>query len=222
MKPPIGVIGGIGQTSTMKFLQQITKMTIYNKNNKPLFFLNNSRIPNRTNAILNHDTKDVSKYLIDIAKKIEKNNCKFIVMPSNIAHYWANDIINSINIPFINMIDETMKVIHDYNYKSITVLATKGTVYSKIYENSANNYNIKINYPNEENIKRLQQIIDSIKSNNYDRLYCTYLIYKIINETNSECVILGCDEFSSLTFISNNIFDPFKILSKTTIKLWNN
>ncbi len=72
MKKMIGAIGGMGQTSTIKFLQQITKMIIVNKDHIPLFILNDPQIPNRTNAILNHETNEVSKYLIKIAKKIRK------------------------------------------------------------------------------------------------------------------------------------------------------
>jgi aspartate racemase len=34
---------------------------------------------------------------------LEKNKCKFIVIPCNTAHYWFDDLQKKINIPIINM-----------------------------------------------------------------------------------------------------------------------
>ena len=40
---------------------------------------------------------------------LEKNKCKFIVIPCNTAHYWFDDLQKKINIPIINMPKEVFK-----------------------------------------------------------------------------------------------------------------
>ena len=40
---------------------------------------------------------------------LQKNKCKFIVIPCNTAHYWYNDLKKKINIPIINMPEEVYK-----------------------------------------------------------------------------------------------------------------
>ena len=34
---------------------------------------------------------------------LQKNKCKFIVIPCNTAHYWYDDLQKKINIPIISM-----------------------------------------------------------------------------------------------------------------------
>lgn len=228
MKKMIGIIGGMGPQATIQLMQNILNLTKskIDQNQLPLCIWNDPRIPPRTDAILSNDTQEVCNYLVNSAKKLEDANCQFIIMPCNTAHFWADDIQKSINIPFVNMIDETLNVINKKNHKSIALLGTKGTIYSKIYEKSADKYNIKVNYPSDKDIDRLMNIINSIKANDYDNSWTSYQLYSIINNTKSDCAILGCTELSVIAlkhpFIFNSfIFDPLQILTYKTIKLWN-
>ena len=41
---------------------------------------------------------NVLKALINGCKLLEKNKCKFIVMPCNTAHYWYDDLRKKVNI----------------------------------------------------------------------------------------------------------------------------
>ena len=49
-------------------------------------------------------------------KLLEKNKCKFIVIPCNTAHYWFEDLQKNINIPIINMPKEVYKFTNN-NFK---------------------------------------------------------------------------------------------------------
>ena len=52
---------------------------------------------------------DVLKSLLHGCKLLEKNKCKFIVIPCNTAHYWFDDLQKKINIPIVNMPKEVFK-----------------------------------------------------------------------------------------------------------------
>ena len=122
----IGILGGMGTQAGLDFCN---KLAVLNRGKidqeYPLFLLyNKSNIPGRPESIgiqtanLSNKSKNkikklkynrVLKSLLDGCKLLEKNNCKFIVIPCNTAHYWYDDLKKKINIPIINMPKEVFK-----------------------------------------------------------------------------------------------------------------
>ncbi len=116
----IGILGGMGTQAGLDFCN---KLAVLNRGKidqeYPLFVLyNKSNIPGRPESIgtqtknlsnLNTNKSNKTKYnkvlksLLEGCKLLEKNKCKFIVIPCNTAHYWFDDLQKKINIPIINM-----------------------------------------------------------------------------------------------------------------------
>ena len=66
---------------------------------------------------------------------LQKNKCKFIVMPCNTAHYWYDDIQKKIKIPILSMPKEVFldtKKTCKKNSK-IGLLSTEATLETKVY-----------------------------------------------------------------------------------------
>jgi len=154
----IGILGGMGTQAGLDFCN---KLAILNRGKidqeYPLFLLyNKSNIPGRPESI-GSQTKNLSnkstnkrsreKYikvlqsLLKGCKLLEKNKCKFIVIPCNTAHYWFDDLQNKIKIPIINMPKEVFKFTKKKCKKNskVGLLATEGTlktgVYKKFFDN---------------------------------------------------------------------------------------
>ena len=116
----IGILGGMGTQAGLDFCN---KLAILNRGKidqeYPLFILyNKSNIPGRpesigvqTRNLSNKSSNNASKKkynlvlksLLQGCKLLEKNKCRFIVIPCNTAHYWYDDLKKKINIPIINM-----------------------------------------------------------------------------------------------------------------------
>ena len=154
----IGILGGMGTQAGLDFCN---KLAVLNRGKidqeYPLFLLyNKSNIPGRpesigtqTKNISNKSTNKASrekynrvlKSLLKGCKLLEKNKCKFIVIPCNTAHYWFDDLQKKINIPIINMPKEVFKFTKKRCKKKskVGLLATEGTlktgVYKKFFEN---------------------------------------------------------------------------------------
>jgi len=153
----IGILGGMGTQAGLDFCN---KLAVLNRGKidqeYPLFLLyNKSNIPGRPESI-GSQTKNLSnkstnktskekynkvlKSLLKGCKLLEKNKCKFIVIPCNTAHYWFDDLQKKINIPIINMPKEVFKFTKKKYKKNskVGLLATEGTlktgVYKKIFE----------------------------------------------------------------------------------------
>ena len=79
---------------------------------------------------------NVLKSLLLGCKLLEKNKCKFIVIPCNTAHYWYNDLQKNINIPIVNMPKEVFKFTKKICIKNskVGLLATEGTLKTGVYD----------------------------------------------------------------------------------------
>ncbi len=149
----IGILGGMGTQAGLDFCN---KLAVLNRGKidqeYPLFILyNKSNIPGRPESI-GSQTKNLSnkstnkksqeKYnkvlnsLLKGCKLLEKNKCKFIVIPCNTAHYWFDDLQNKINIPIINMPKEVFKFAKKKCKKNskVGLLATEGTLKTGVYK----------------------------------------------------------------------------------------
>ena len=149
----IGILGGMGTQAGLDFCN---KLAVLNRGKidqeYPLFLLyNKSNIPGRpesigsqTKNLSNKSTNKISrakynkvlKSLLKGCKLLEKNKCKFIVIPCNTAHYWFDDLQSKISIPIINMPKEVFKFTKKKCKKNskIGLLATEGTLKTGVYK----------------------------------------------------------------------------------------
>ena len=131
----IGILGGMGTQAGLDFCNKLVQLNkVKNDQSYPLFVLyNKSNIPNRTENI--HKYKKVLKSLLTGCKFLEKNKCKFIVIPCNTAHYWFDDLQKKIKIPIINMPKEvyTHSIKNCKKNSKIGILATEGTLKTGVY-----------------------------------------------------------------------------------------
>ena len=239
----IGILGGMGTQAGLDFCN---KLALLNRGkidqDYPLFILyNKSNIPGRPESIgvqtkkFSTFPKNITKYnkvlksLLEGCRSLEKSGCKFIVIPCNTAHYWHKDLKNKIKIPIINMPKEVFlhtKKICKKNSK-IGLLATEGTLQTKIYEKIfKNEYElIKPNYSLQ--IKSVNKTIKHVKMGNIKlaaksiKPAINYLI-----KNNCKKIILGCTELPIAIFafkslknvkISKLYLDPNLILANSAM-----
>ena len=243
----IGILGGMGTQAGLDFCN---KLAILNRGKidqeYPLFLLyNKSNIPGRpesigiqTKSLSNKSTNKVSKIkynkvlksLLRGCKLLEKNKCKFIVIPCNTAHYWFDDLQKKVNISIINMPKEVFKFTKQYCKKDskIGLLATEGTlktgVYNKFFDN---NYNLV--FPNKKNqnnsVNKAIKFVKMGKVKEASKIIKPAINYLIKKKCKK--IILGCTELpiaifafkSFKTIKSSKIFlDPNLILANSTMK----
>ncbi|OQY42197.1 MAG: aspartate racemase [Fusobacteriia bacterium 4572_74] len=218
----VGVLGGMGPIATIDLLNKIIKYTDAKKDSEHIHTLvdSNTEIPDRT-AYISGYGEDPEKYLVDSALKLEAMGASFIVMPCNTAHYFYKKINESVNIPFINMIDEVAKELN--SVKKVGLLATKGTYKGHIYENIFNKYGIDVKIPPIDMQEIVTELIYGVKEGKDD--IDQIPIDKVLNYFSSlgiDKVILGCTElpvaFKKLK-IEGEFLDPTKILALSTIRL---
>ena len=212
----IGILGGMGTQAGLDFCN---KLALINRGKTdqdyPLFILyNKSNIPKRPENIKKY--YNVLKSLIKGCLLLQKNNCKFIVMPCNTAHYWYDDLQKKINIPILSMPKEVY--LHTKkNYKKnskIGILCTEATLKTKVY-NKYFDKNYKLVSPG----KPLQKL-NVNKAIKYVKMGKIKLAEKAIKPAVNELIkmkckkiILGCTELPIAIFA----YKSFKKIKKSKV-----
>ena len=225
----IGFLGGMGTQAGLDICnklavlyrgkqdQQYPKFLLYNKSDTP-------KRPENLKKYYN-----VLKELIEGCKLLERNKCKFIVMPCNTAHFWFDDLKKKVRIPILSMPEE----VYNHTKKSckinsqIGILATEATLNTKIYHKYFNKRFKLLSPPMKIQKKNVNKAIKFVKMGNVKA--AAKAIKPAINSLiKFKCskIILGCTELPIAIFAfksfnnvkSSKIFlDPNLILAQSAM-----
>ena len=131
----IGILGGMGTQAGLDFCNKLAKLNRGKLDQQyPLFVLyNKSDTPKRPENLKKY--YNVLNALVKGCKMLQKNKCKFIVIPCNTAHYWYDDLQKKIDIPIISMPKEVYLDTKKNCKKNskIGILSTEATLSTKVY-----------------------------------------------------------------------------------------
>ena len=219
----VGVLGGLGPKATADFIDLVIDNTDVSCDQEHVDMLisNHATIPDRTAYILDNSKDNPIPYLIKDAKMLENCGCNFLVMPCNTSHFMYDEIKNSVNIPLINMPYEVSQIVNNNpRIKRVGIMATKGTLFAKIYERYLKK---EIYYP-EDNVN--DEVMDLI----YNKVKKGISVskkdfYNVANKyflAGCDIVITACTELSVIVrdndlYSDNRIIDSLKVLADKTI-----
>ena len=226
----IGILGGMGTQAGLDFCNKLAKLNKGKTDQKyPLFVLyNKSNIPGRPENL--HRYNKVLKSLLNGCKFLEKNKCKFIVIPCNTAHYWYDDLQKKTRIPIVSMPREVyLHAIKKCKKNSkIGILATEGTLKTGVY-NKFFDKKFKLINPNKSiqknNVNKAIKFVKMGKIKEAEKAVRPAVNALIKMKCNK--IILGCTELPIAIFAfksfqkikkSKTFLDPNLILAHSSMK----
>ena len=212
----IGILGGMGTQAGLDFCNKLALLNRGKTDQQyPLFILyNKSNIPKRPENIKKY--YNVLKSLTKGSLLLQKNNCKFIVIPCNTAHYWHEDLQKKIKIPILSMPKEVYLFTKKKCKKNskIGILCTEATLKTGVYSKYFNK-SYKLISPS----KSLQKLSVN-KAIKFVKMGKIKLAEKIIRPAVNELVkmkckkiILGCTELPIAIFA----YKSFKRIKKSKV-----
>ena len=226
----IGILGGMGTQAGLDFCNKLAVINRGKVDQKyPLFILyNKSNIPKRPENLKKYS--NVLKSLIKGCLLLQKNKCKFIVMPCNTAHYWYNDLQKKIKIPIISM----PKEVYLHTKKSckknskIGILCTEATLKTRVY-NKYFDKNYKLVSPlrslQKKCVNRAIKYVKMGKVKEAEKVLRPAINYLI--KIKCKKIILGCTELPVAIFAyksfkkvkeSKIFIDPNLLLAHVSMK----
>lgn len=193
----VGVIGGLGPVATLDFFDRILKRTRAPREQDHLRLIidNNTKIPDR-NVHSRGDGPSPAAALAASARGLQQAGADFIVMACNTTHAWEADIRAAISVPFLSIIEETVKVVADLRPEAVGVLAGDACVAAGLYQNALKAAGMKCIMPAADTQKSLMELIYRIKSGDTGETVrrSAATIARRLEAQGAEVIIAGCTE----------------------------
>ena len=200
----IGVVGGFGSYATLNFFNRLLESFPAEKEwDRPRILIDNyCTLPSRVRGILYHENEEeIINGLASSIKNLINAGATRIIITCNTAHYYLNDVYDILPESekyVINIIEELAIQLNKNNIREISLMASEGTILSKIYQKTFENYNIKINVPNEEEFFKIRNLIEIVKQNKEENKKVKGNFINLLKEQKNDSIILGCTEFPIL------------------------
>lgn len=227
MKQAVGVIGGVGPMATVYYMQRVIEMTKAGCDQEHINMLvfNDCDIPDRTAFITEKSPDNPLPVMVEDAKRLEAAGCEFVVIPCNTAHYFYDELERAVEIPVVNIVEETIRYAKArvQDLSCVGIMATTGTIVTGTYQKYAQRAGLSFAVPDEDEQDLLMQIIyDGVKAGkpvpraDFDR------VANHLRAKGAQCLILGCTELSvlkrDLPINDPDVLDSIDVLASETVR----
>lgn len=227
MKQAVGVIGGVGPMATVYYMQRVIEMTKAGCDQEHINMLvfNDCDIPDRTAFITEKSPDNPLPVMVEDAKRLEAAGCAFVVIPCNTAHYFYDELEQAVEIPVVNIVEETIRYAKArvQDLSCVGIMATTGTIVTGTYQKYAQRAGLSFAVPDEDEQDLLMQIIyDGVKAGkpvpraDFDR------VANHLRAKGAQCLILGCTELSvlkrDLPINDPDVLDSIDVLASETVR----
>lgn len=219
----LGVLGGLGPMSTFYFCELLTARTRASSDADHIDMIVSSRAttPDRTDFILGRSDRDPLPVMIEEASRLTRVGADLLVIPCNTAHYFYDGLQKACSVPIINIIEETVKVLHRAGIRRFGLLATEGTARSEAYARVCADLGMECLLPFPEEQRLISSLIyDDVKQNQTPDPQKLQRATDSLLARGCEKLVLGCTELSLMKPYLNNptlYLDALEVLALRTI-----
>ncbi|MDT8715993.1 amino acid racemase [Clostridium sp. 19966] len=220
----IGILAGMGPRSTAPFIDLVVDEcqyqygAVYDEEFPPMMIYS---LPTPFYVDRPIDDELMKKTIIKGLKKLEETGAAFIAMPCNSAHIYFKELENSISIPLLNIVTETLNSLPKKS-KRVTLFSTASTFKAQIYQKEIITSGHDFIFSNQWQIT-IDRLIQSIKLNrdNPENIEIWKEILDEVKEEGIESIIIACTDLNAVTDkvkTEVRIVDSASCLAKTVIR----
>ena len=206
----IGLIGGSTWPSTIEYYKQINQQVSEKLGNyhSARIIINSVDFQDLMNFNKAEDWTGTEEYLLSLAKDIENAGAECILLGANTLNKYARSMSSKLDIPIINIVEETAKEIDHANINKVGLLGTNYTMTDGFFQVIMNEYGIETLIPSEKERELIHHTIyeefsKGIFTEDAKKAYIN-IIGSLI-ERGAQGIIMGCTEIPIL--LENIKFD---------------
>ena len=221
----LGVIGGLGPLATAHFYELIIQMTdaLRDQDHIEMLIYSKPSIPDRTDYILGKSKANPITMMIEAGKSLVSSGVDYIAIPCVTGHNFYDQIAVNLGVPVIHMIKETVNYLKLYGVQCAGIMATEGTIYSKVFQSELEQFGIKAVIPSQGMQSYLSSLIyQNIKANQAPDMDKFYAVSEELKSNGAETIVLGCTELSLIkrdNSIGTGFLDALEVLAMHSIQL---
>lgn len=232
----VGVIGGNGVAATNKLLELIEEKCTRNGafrdcHHPEMLVWQATQAPSRSMYLEGRGESFLDDY-IRIGKHLRECGCDTLCMCCNTAHYFIDELQQSIGLPFINILSEVSKSIKLIGGGKIGVMCSDGLKRVGLYEREIlkNNPSARILYPADElqiivtkgicNSKSTKRYLP--KSADENPAHCFSLVCDWFEKQGCDTIVAGCTDIRRVYYRQStalvNYIDSLEVLADAIIE----
>ena len=223
----VGIIGGMGPEATIDFMSRILAATPAKSDQDHIRTVveNNPRIPSRQLAMRGEGV-DPGKSIAEIAARLQSMNADFIVMPCNLAHAWQSDIEAAISIPFVSIVEESVRSALDRSGddSAVGLMTTPGCFTAGLYQRALADAGRPVITQTPDELAETMSLVEEIKGGNKSPQVTERLLAlaNALVRRGAKVLIAACTEFPLV--LDQSMFDvafvsSTDVLAKKTVAL---
>lgn len=197
----IGVLGGMGTYATIHLFEQYAEVFPAEKEwDRPRIIIDNRcTMPSRVRAFLYGEKVDeLVDEMADSMQGLVDAGCSKIILACNTSHLFLPQIyekVPQLENRVVHIINTCVEKIVSDGISETYLLATEGTIDSKIYQKSLEKHRVKCIVPQPQEYSLIRECIEAVKQNKYtDRV--KEIFTDLVNRY--PVCILGCTELPVL------------------------
>jgi len=214
----------MGVHATAYFYELLTKLQHVNTEQEYINMLiySKSSIPDRTAFITGQSCENPLIALRQSACVLVDAGASLIAMPCITAHFFYKDLAKAIDVPIINMMEETARYAVAKGYSKVGLLATDGTLHGGLFNKVFTKYGIDVITPPHNSQAKVMDIIYEVKRGDTTGDKKLNDIAAEQYKDGAEAVVLGCTELSLLMKDrTHSYIDALEVLAKVTLYLFS-
>lgn len=221
----IGIIGGLGPPSTVKYYEWLTSgvQQILGGQNSAKIILTSLNGEDVKHFRLSGDQGGEGAFYAREAKRLEQAGADFILIASNTSHKNALAIEKAVSIPLLHLADATAVYVCSKNIKKVGLLGTALTMEEDFYKSRLVAKGLEVFIPEPSDRAFINSSIYNELVKNIIRPEVNTGFVNIIGKlknAGAEGVILGCTELTllDLSTVKLPLFDTVKIHVEAALK----
>ena len=192
----LGVLGGMGPLATATFFEIVVQRTQaeIDQDHLNIIIYNMPHIPNRTDHILGKSADSPAPHIRRHIEALKSQNVTAIAIPCVTATYYYEEITDQLETIVINTLDEITKHVLAKNAKKVGLMATDGTINSRLFQKHLEKHNVECIVPDETRQRLVMQVIDDVKAGREVNMADFYSVSTSLTERGCDAIVLGCTE----------------------------
>lgn len=223
MPQTLGILGGLGPMATVYFYDMLVRHTKATCDQDHLDVIINSRAstPDRTSYILGQSTENPFDIMARDAQRLVTFGADVLAIPCNTAHYFYDRLNETISVPILNMVEETVLEAKARGCCRVGILATSGTVQTGTYSRMCERHGLEFVCPDESRQQDLMNVIyGDIKQGKRPDMARFFAVADSLKRQGCTRMILGCTELSIIKKdeqLDAFYIDSMSVLAKNAI-----
>lgn len=205
------------------FLQLVVQMSDAATDQEHIEVILHSKpqIPDRTRYILKQSEDNPLPQMAEAGRRLAAQGAEILAIPCITAHYFQEQLEAEIGVPILNAIEETALYLEQKEVARVGILATDGTLASRLFQTCLEEHQISCITPGEEDQRTVMHLIyENVKAGKPVEFPLFKALSDRLFDEGAQVILLACTELSLIKrdhVLGAGFLDVLEVLARKAV-----